>query len=203
MVILEIYLANLFDGVIKEDSASPVENMAVKYINWQNNRNIKKEISDMSSSPENMTGTIAGLITPAKGISKVKSLLQQSSESSASWISNTGKEYKLNLHESHQAFIYKLERMFGSKTGTAGTEYDLFVRGWVRKASPGLYSVKQLNNKTINIIRKNIVNSTKIPDKIYIDVKDDKTLTANISDFIKYGKKVLKPYNADDLYKLW
>lgn len=209
-------MGNLFDGIIKEDSVSPVENVVIKYLNYQNQRNIPQELSEFttkltSDDPQAKTELLMGLINPAGGLSKVKSFLKGSEKRgadfmfppSAGWISNSGREYKLGNRESHLAFIYKLERMFGSKTGTSGKEKDLFDRGWIRIAYPGVYEVPKINNKLIELIRKNVINEKKPIDKIYIDARNVGPLEADAEQFIKFGKKVLFKFNpATGLYDL-
>lgn len=67
---------NLFDDVIKEpiekpaqaepeewikpNSDSPVENLVIKYLNYQKNRDIGKEIEDMKNDPEFALNFITG-----------------------------------------------------------------------------------------------------------------------------------------------
>lgn len=191
-------MGNLFDGIIKQDSVSPVENVVVKYLNWQNQRNVPQELEQMKNDPN----TVLGLINPAGGLSNAKSILKGSGEKakSASWISNSGKEYILDKGQIHEGFAEKLGKLFKKPF----TDYDLYERGWIRKAYPGSYSVVELKNKTINFIRKNIINDKNLrKNKIYIDIVDTFddmnhiSLVADTNKFIKFGKKALKRIEKD------
>lgn len=182
-------MGNLFDNVIKEDSYSPVENVVIKYLNWQNQRNIPQELEEMKNDPN----TVLGLTNPVGGLSNVKAFLKRSGEKakSAAWISSSGKEYLMNKGQIHEEFAQELQKFFNSYEVT---DLDLYSKGWIRKAYPGGYSVFNLDKKTVNLIQKNVAEDKRIGSVLYIDIIGKKTVTADVDKFIKYGNKVLKDH---------